>query len=316
MKTIVSAPGKIHLMGEHAVVHGAPALLSAINRRLVVTIEPSKKGMHINAPAKKLIKEAVRVVKKEFGIKHTPDMIITVSSSIPRGMHLGSSAAVSVATVGALLYHLKRIWNPTLINKLAYEVEKKQHGTPSGGDNSICTFGGFVWFRKELEFLKTIWQIPMTMPKSFARLYLIDTGRPKEHTGDMVSHVHQWVKKNPQKAEQVFVANEEMTKEVATAIKHDDEKAFVSALRQGEKTLEKMGVVSKKVQPVIRSIERSGGAAKILGGGGRSGGVGYLLAYHSKREKLVAIAKKYNFSIETVILGEEGIRLESGRRQQ
>ena len=39
---VVSAPGKIHLLGEHAVVYGKPALLVAINKRCTVTLTPRK----------------------------------------------------------------------------------------------------------------------------------------------------------------------------------------------------------------------------------------------------------------------------------
>ena len=62
-----------------------------------------------------------------------------------------------------------------------------------------------------------------------------------------------------------------------------------------------MGVVSKKVIPLIRNIEQSGGAAKILGGGGRTDGVGYLLCYSRHPHK----------GSIPITLGEEGVRLEN-----
>src|SRR3989344_316164 len=188
-KVIVSAPGKIHLMGEHAVVYGKPALLSAINRRTVVTVQESDSFSIHPSKGGRLIREALRVVSERFKITQKPNITISVSSSIPTGRHLGSSAALSVATVGALLYFFKKIWNPQLINTLSYEVEKLQHGNPSGGDNSTSTFGGFVWFRKEFEFLKTIWQLPMNQNKLLSSFLLIDTGKPLESTGEMVSLV-------------------------------------------------------------------------------------------------------------------------------
>lgn len=312
MKTVVSAPGKIHLMGEHAVVHGAPALLTAINRRLVVTIEPAEALRIATDESTLLIREAIRVVGDRFKMPE-PHVAITITSGISAGRHLGSSAAVAVATVGALLYHLKKIWNPELINKLAYEVEKKQHGTPSGGDNSICTYGGFVWFRRELPDLTTIWQLPYAVSKKLAPFYLIDTGKPNESTGDMVTLVHQWVQKYPKKARETFFANEQATKNMAVALKQGDERTLIEAIMLGQRTLEEMGVVSKKVIPLIRSIEENGGAAKILGGGGKKGPVGYVLAYHPDKKTLEPTLNRSSYRPETVILGEEGIRLESGR---
>src|SRR3989344_488945 len=130
-KVIVSAPGKIHLMGEHAVVYGKPALLAAINKRLYAHVSSSDSGVVIETEEeKRLIEKAVEIVCTRFKINN-PNVHIKITSAIPTGRHAGSSAAVSVATVGALLYFFKKIWNPNLINELAYEVEKFQHGTPS-----------------------------------------------------------------------------------------------------------------------------------------------------------------------------------------
>lgn len=300
-------------MGEHAVVHGKPTLLSAINKRLYVQVSACKKGVVIEtSEEKRLVEKAVEVVCKRFKIEN-PVIHIQITSTIPSGRHAGSSAAVSVATVGALLYYLKKIWNPDLTNSLAYEVEKFQHKTPSGGDNSICTYGGFVWFRKELEFLKTIWQIPLTLPESFSPFYLVDTGKPEENTGDMVSLVHDFVKANPKKARELFSANEHATKDITMAIKTGDELLLVDSIRRGEKTLEHMGVVSSNVQPFIRRIEQLGGAAKILGGGGKKGAVGFLLAYLKDAKKLQSLSAKQGFSCELVVLGAEGVRLEKGK---
>ncbi|MBI3386065.1 mevalonate kinase [Candidatus Gottesmanbacteria bacterium] len=297
----VSVPGKVHLMGEHAVVYGKPALLSAVNLRLTVTVEKGTQGIEIiSEEPEDYIRHAVEKVCEHFKIEKVPAMKISVDSQIPPGYHLGSSAAVAVGVVGALTYFLKRLWNPSAINQLAYEVEKKMHGNPSGGDNTAVTFGGFLWYRKELEFLRSFWQLPMKLPSGLNHFFLIDTGRPKETTGEMVAFVKLRTQNSTAKMAKLFSENEAQTKRVATAIKEGNEKDLIDAMRHGERTLEGMGVVSKKVLPTIRAIEKLGGAAKILGGGGRTGGVGYLLCYtHNPPEDGIAI-----------VLGEEGIRLE------
>lgn len=312
MKIVVSAPGKIHLMGEHAVVHGAPALLAAVNRRLTVTITPADRLIIQSDVDDRLIHEAVRAVQERFKLKDIR-ATIRVSSAIPAGRHLGSSAAVSVATVGALLYYLKKIWNSELINKLAYEVEKKQHGTPSGGDNSICTYGGFVWFRKELEFLKTIWQLPFRLHASLAPFYLVDTGQPRENTGEMVALVKKFLDEYKDHGRMLLTQNEQATKDVTVAIKGGDEKLLIDAIKRGEKTLEGLGVVSGKVLPLIQDVEKAGGAAKILGGGGKIGAVGFVLVYHKDKRILDRIVQRHHYSLNRIELGEEGVRLESGR---
>lgn len=285
----VSVPGKVILMGDHAVVHGKPGLIAAVNRRLSVEVSEGKQKHP------QYILHILKIVKDHFHLSTLPDIHVTIISDIPAGYHLGSSAAVAVATVGATMYFLKKIWNPIAINQLAYDAEKYIHITPSGVDNTAITFGGFLWYRKELEFLRSFWQLPLKLPNALNHFSLIDTGTPKENTGEMVA----FVKSQPNLRE-FLDANEIQTKRVAIALKEGDEKTLIDALRKGERSLERIGVVSKKVIPIIRAIETSGGAAKILGGGGRAGGVGYLLCYAHRAPK----------GSVPITLGEEGIRLE------
>lgn len=290
-------------MGEHAVVYGKPALLAAINLRLRVTVEAGINGIDIvSSEPSDYIRHAVELVREQYKLESLPSMKITITSDIPAGFHLGSSAAVAVGTVGAVTYFLKKVWNPAVINQIAYEVEKKMHGNPSGGDNTTVTMGGFIWFRKELEFLKSIWQLPFKLPAALDHFFLINTGKPKETTGEMVSFVKSQITNHKSQTEKLFNENEAQTKRVAVAIKEGNEKELIDAIRLGERTLEGMGVVSRKVIPLIREIEKSGGAAKILGGGGRTAGVGFLLCYHHEPEKFQALP---------IRLGEEGIKLEA-----
>ena len=84
-------------------------------------------------------------------------------------------------------------------------------------------------------------------------------------------------------------ANEVQTKRIAVAIKEGDEQTLIDAMQLGEKTLEEIGVVSEKAKEIIKKIEHAGGVAKILGGGGKTGGVGYLLCYsQSSKKKYIA----------------------------
>lgn len=306
----VSAPGKVHLMGEHAVVYGKPALLAAINLRLFVTVEAASKLEIKSWEPTDYVQYAVEFLAKEFKLLQLPKVKITIKSEIPAGYHLGSSAAVAVGTVGALMYFLKKVWNPQLINQLAYEIEKKQHGNPSGGDNTAVTMGGFLWFRKELEFLKSIWQLPFKPHVSLNHFFLINTGRPQETTGEMVALVKENMQKNSARMLRLLDINEEQVKRVTVALKEGNENELIDAIRVGERTLEGIGVVSKKVQPLMRQIEKAGGAVKILGGGGRKEGVGFLLCYHHDPQKIALFSKSYNYSLQIIHLGEEGVRLE------
>ena len=317
----VSAPGKIHLMGEHAVVYGKPALLSAINLRLTVTVESmdssQKKPVEIVCPeGEAFIRESVAVIQNALHVTSNQPIRITVISNIPPGYHLGSSAAVAVALTGALMQFYTNTFNKQKINEIAYEIEKIAHGTPSGGDNTTVAYGGLLWYRKETEFLKLFSPVSLPSLKQFRSLqnfFLIDTGRSKESTKEMVSSVKQLFEKNPQVKKHVLDANEEAVKKAAEALVHTDESSLIQALQLGEQTLEAMQVVSAKIIPFIREIENRGGAAKILGGGGKSDRAGYLLCYHPHVKNVQKISEKYGYSVQAIQLGEEGVRLEKTR---
>jgi mevalonate kinase len=308
----VSVPGKVILMGEHAVVYGKPALAAAINLRLSVSIEENTTGLKIiSTEPTAYVLYAVEFLTKTYKLPSVPFVTITIASDIPAGFHLGSSAAIAVAVTAAFTYFVKKIWNPAAINQLAYEIEKKQHGFPSGVDNTTVTMGGVIWFRRELDFLKSIWQLPFKPAPSLRHFFLIDTGRPVETTGEMVAWVKDRVQQNKTHMDQIFAENEHQTKRVTEALKTGDEAQLIDAIQKGERTLEGMGVVSKKVIPLVRSIEKIGGAAKILGGGGLKDGVGFLLCYHSNPDLVQDVCASYNFSLKPIVLGEEGIQLES-----
>jgi mevalonate kinase len=306
----VSVPGKVHLMGEHAVVYGKPALLAAIDKRLTVTIS-DKNNLGNSEKNSEYIDHILSLVQKDLGLSSLPDMTISIESKIPSGYHLGSSAAVAVGVTSAALYFLKQIWNPQRANQIAYESEKLKHGNPSGGDNTICTFGGLVWYRKEFEFLRSIFQLPFRIDPSLHNFFLIKTGKPKESTKEMIEIVRSNLESRNSKLNIALDDNEVQTKRITVAIKEGNEDVLVDTMRIGERTLETMGVVSDSAQKIIREIEMIGGGAKILGGGGKKGPVGYLLAYHRDEKAIQSIGQSYGYKVESVKLGEEGVRLES-----
>ena len=271
----VSAPGKIILSGEHAVVYGHPALVVAVDRRLTVTLSGKK---------------------------------TEIESDIPIGCGMGSSAALAVAKSGLFLKRKSITWDLEEINKKAYELEKMQHGNPSGVDNTVSTYGGFLWYRKEAEGLKTFSSVPVKI--KLPKFFLINTGKPVETTKEMVSVVARLVKKHPLKYKTIFTKIEVVTKFFLKCLLGEEKNDISTLIKENERLLEKLGVVSKSTIKTVKGIERIGGAAKISGAGGIKGNSGVLLAYHKGRDKLVGFAKDMNLDIFPVKLGEGGVRIE------
>ncbi len=303
----VSAPGKIHLLGEHTVVYGKPALLTTVNLRVTATLNKAKKT---TAPDS-LRKVIEPIIKKHLKLKAIPPYQLTISSELPIGSGLGSSAAVSSACIAALLSFLKVKWDLNLINDLTYQAEKVFHGNPSGGDNSTVVFGGLIWFRKESLDLKLIQPVPFTIPKKLAKNFvLINTGKPEETTRQMVEMVGSKYKVKSKKFKKIFDHQEQLVKELLLAIQTGNENQLIQIIRAGEKNLESLGVASPFVKGIIRKIEKAGGAAKICGGGGKTKGTGILLCYHPDKTLLQNIAKAENLPYFSTSLGVTGVKIE------
>lgn len=291
-----SAPGKIHLLGEHTVVYGKPALLAAIDLRVLVTIGKTNTSYPI---LRKVVDE---IIKKRFK-KKIPDY--SIESDLPVGSGLGFSASASAACFAALLSFLKLKWDLDLINKLTYEAEKVFHGNPSGADQATVIFGGFVWFRKETSDLKLIQQLPFSIPNKLAKNFvLINTGQPKETTKEMIENAKIRIKK-------ILVNQEQLTKDLSEAIQNVNEKEIIKIIKSGEKNLESIGVVSKDTLKIIREIEKLGGGAKISGAGGKKEHSGVILGYHSTPSLLIQVAKSNHLDYFRVALGVAGLRKET-----
>ncbi len=263
-----SAPGKIILSGEHSVVYGYPALISAINLRLSID---SKGG---------------------------------ILSRIPIGCGMGSSAALAVAS-SALKVIKGSGLNLEKVNSLAYELEKKQHGNPSGVDNTVSTYGGFLWYRKESESLKLFKSI---RPKNrLDNLYVINTGRPLESTAEMVAFVNSGYKKNKAKIESVFKSIEQVARAFLNEALSKNGSSAPDLIKENESLLESLGVVSESTIGLIRRIEKFGGSAKVCGAGGIKGNSGVILVFHKDKEKLFKFAKTSNLEVFAVKFGTKGV---------
>ncbi len=306
-------------MGEHAVVYGKPAVLAAVSQRMYVTVcsrqfaVDSKKENFLKELRKKdaFLNAICEIVKNKYQTK-LPDVSFSVSSTIPSGSGMGSSAAFAASVVGVLTLLLKKPWDVGTINELTFVAEKHQHGNPSGGDNSVVCFGGLLWFRREFEFLKTFWLLPMKIPQSFSPIVLVDTGKPEESTGSMVKTVASSFELRASKSrkQRILEEIEEETKQVVLGIHDEDEDRFLTAIKKGEGLLEGLGVVCQKTKEFIRAIEKKGGVGKISGAGGIKAGSGIVLCMHKNPQEIKDIAKQFGFPLFSTLLGQPGVRVE------
>lgn len=146
-----SACGKIILLGEHAVVYGRPAIALPIPLAVESLVRKGGNGIDLIIPRWGL-EQKVKAGSGQglSGILYyileqleldKESMTIEVIPHVPRAMGLGGSSALAVAIIRALDEAFGLSLSNERINRLAYECEKAAHGTPSGIDNTIATYG-------------------------------------------------------------------------------------------------------------------------------------------------------------------------------
>jgi mevalonate kinase len=235
---------------------------------------------------------------------------LTIDSQIPIGSGHGSSAAVAVSIVGAVTKFLDETIDTAIISKIAIRVEQKKHGNPSYGDVGAVVHGGLIWFHKETPDMITIKELGFELPKKFSEnIVIIQSGIPEESTGEMVHIAAEFRKSHGALFEEVLRDQEQLTYQLCEAFRTADEESLLHIIKNSEKNLEVLGVVSPFAMSLIRDIEKFGGAAKICGAGGKANGSGIILAYHKERKVVESFAKKKQLSYYTAVLGGEGLQI-------
>lgn len=353
----VSTPGKLILMGEHAVVYGRPALVAAVDLRLSARLSPlGSPGVRLDLPGLARVEdlpwsevlgyaraarerweayarqpgpEAFRelrgedpahVVKIALGeaaasLDGTPAPLhLRVDSEIPIGSGFGSSAATAAAVIAGYLSFRRGRADLATVDRLALEVERRQHGMPSGVDGATVLHGGILWARKlpsgGLETERIAGRSPL-----LSRLRVYDTGMPPEATGAVVAAVRALRDRDRARHERLLdrmaAATAGLREELAR--EEEDRERTLHLFREHESCLEELGVVPAAVRAAVRQVEAAGGAAKISGAGSLAGpGAGSLLVYDPFFGRPSDHAALQSFRFYPVHLGAPGFRQEEG----
>ncbi len=216
-------------------------------------------------------------------------MRLHLQSDIPLGAGFGSSAAVAaVLVVGLAAWHGKELDAMTL-ERLTLDIERRQHGMPSGIDSATVLHGGLVWaHRDDGEGLRIE---PMTStPPWLRQIRIFNSGSPAQDTGEVVAAVRRLRQHQRRRFDGAMTAMVEATRELRRGLLAPEPMVvtgLIPLLRRFQAGLEDLGVVPAGLQEVVRQIEAEGGAAKISGAGALGGpGAGSLLIAHPQPERL------------------------------
>jgi len=268
------ASGKIILLGEHAVVYGRPALAApiplAVEARVVdsadtVLLVP-RWGIEQRIPPLSespqgvtgilaLLLERLDLASRALTIEAFPN--------VPRAMGLGGSSALAVAVIRALSDHFKLDLSNERINKLAFECERAAHGTPSGVDNTIATYGSTLLF--ENNGSPSFQEVRPARSVSIA----IGISGKESLTATTVAQVRQAWERQPERYERIFDQIGDLTRAGTEALQDGAYQELGELMNLCQGYLNALQVSTPELEELIHIARRCGAVgAKLTGGGG------------------------------------------------
>lgn len=275
------APAKIILFGEHAVVYGQPAIAVPFTAlQATADSHPTPPGTGLTIIASDLeqqlhIKDADEVLDNALctvaqkTIKYlnvpTPDLRLTVSSTIPLASGLGSGAAVSTALIRELSAALGSPLDGDTLNDLVYESEKMYHGTPSGIDNTVIVKGAPVYFIKG--------QPPQTFGIGAPLTFVIADSGVQASTRESVGAVRELYNSDPDTYQGFFEEIGALVQESRKHIERGNLKDIGHLMNRNHHLLNILTVSSPLLNILVDAARQTGALGAKLSGGGRVGNV-------------------------------------------
>lgn len=309
-RSIASAPAKVIIFGEHAVVYKKPAISVAVDKRAKIIITPSnsqtifscdeldvKSEINLNKKEFKMIsgqKGIVEYVLETLSLKHDNSPInIDLILDIPIGAGLGSSAAITVALIAALdNYHNKKL-NLDEIAKTAHKVELNVQGSASPLDTATSTYGGLIFLDENSNVTK--------LNAKFDNVMVIGYTSQRGDTGQMVSNVKK-LKENYSSLIDSIInimgnitlqAKELFEKEI---LNEDDFRKIADLLNINQGLLDAIGVNTLELSKLIYISRKNGAIGSKLTGAGGGGSI--IALCPGKIEEVLKTLQLTEYAIE------------------
>lgn len=322
IQVVVSAPGKLMLLGEHAVVYNRPCLVTAVDQRMRATVERvDEKTFRLDAPEVNIsqyvrpmdelgtgdIPKGVKFVEtavKNFTTKYPipSGVAITTSSDFSSLFGFGSSSASTVCVVKALAeLSGKKLDNKQLFD-IAYKTVLDVQGKGSGFDVASAIYGGTLYFVTGGKVIEPI--VIKDMP-----LIIGYTG-VKADTVTLMKEVGEKMKAQPERVERIYDAIAKLVEEVKPKMLEGDWERVGKLMDFNQEYLRDLGVSSEKLESLISSAKSAGAwGAKLSGAGG--GDCMIALAPKGKRKAIEDAIEKAGGQVIHIEPNAQGVRRES-----
>ena len=284
------AHSKLILIGEHAVVHGQPAIaipFPLIGVETVIERVPGSVKMDssfYHGPlhlAPESLQGIVQCVEASLEYLQIPckDLLIRINSSIPPGKGLGSSASVAISVIRSLFDFADRECTDDELLELANVAETYAHGAPSGLDTLTITSRSPVWYKKEnpIDYID--------LGEDF-HFIVADSGRVGD-TRTSVESVARLLKSAPKRIQRKMDRIGKLTHQAKHALERAGKHFLGHLLNEAQKELEALGVSDAGLNKLIYFARKEGALGPKLTGGG-NGGCIIALAQNEVHSKLLA----------------------------
>ncbi len=266
-------PGKVILLGEHAVVYGEPALAGPLSLGVIAQGSPASRCKleippSVRGRGRKLLTDAFARAASASGL---PKIGVAVSSNLPISMGLGSSAALSVACARILLRAAGKPEKPEDVIRVAGEMEREFHAQPSGLDHTCSALRTLILFRRSLKGIApSVSRIQSPRP---LRLLVALSGK-RGPTWKTVTELKERVARWPAHYLGLIREIGRIAREGAREIERGDLDALGDAMNVNHGILTALGVSSPPIDELVHRLRGLGAlGAKLTGAGGEGGAV-------------------------------------------
>ncbi len=264
-----SAGGKVILLGEHAVVHGAPALALGLQRRVAVRLRPAAHA-RARPPEDDLLRQALGRACAAFDLP--PEVLeVEVAGALPMAVGLGSSAALAVALTRAAAASAGVRLTPERLDAVADEIERLFHGTPSGVDATVAARGGALLFEAGPP---RRWQ-RLRLERSLT--FVVALSGERHRTAETVGLLGERVQAFPEVYRPVLDAIGALVRSARPALEKGDWGLLGRLMTMNHGLLRALGVSTPELDRLVeRALSAGAHGAKLSGAGG--GGAAVVIA--------------------------------------